>query len=65
MPNPHRANFGETIEIPVPWDPVYQREFSRMIAQLGEHYAQDPLCIGVILTCANAMSGEMHLTKTR
>jgi len=65
VPNPHRANYGETIEIPVPWDPVYQREFSRMIAQLGERYAQDPLCIGVILTCANAMSGEMHLTKTR
>lgn len=65
VPNPHRANYGETIEIPVPWDPIYQREFSRMIAQLGERYAQDPLCVGVVLTCANAMSAEMHLTKTR
>ena len=65
VPNPRRANYGETIEIPVPWDPIYQREFSRMIAQLGERYAQDPLCVCVVLTCANAMSGEMHLTKTR
>jgi len=63
--NPHRANYGETIQIPVPWDPIYQREFSRMIVELGKRYAQDPLCVGVILTCANAMSGEMHLTKTR
>lgn len=65
VPNPHRANYGETIEIPVPWDPIYQREFSRRIAQLGERYAQDPLCVGVVLTCANAMSAEMHLTKGR
>jgi len=65
VPNPHRANYGETIEIPVPWDPIYQREFSRMIAQLGERYAQDPLCVSVVLTCANAISAEMHLPKTR
>ena len=25
--NPHRANFGEAIVIPVPWDPIYQRNF--------------------------------------
>ena len=65
VPNPHRANYGEVIEIPIPWDPIYQREFSRRIAQLGERYAQDPLCVSVVLTCANAMSAEMHLTKTR
>jgi hypothetical protein len=65
VPNPHRADYGQTIEIPVPWDPIYQREFSRMIAQLGERYGQDPLCVSVVLSCANAVSGEMHLTKTR
>ena len=64
VPNPRRANYGETIEIPVPWDPIYQREFSRMIAQLGDVHSR-PLCVCVVLTCANAMSGEMHLTKTR
>ncbi|PYV68407.1 MAG: hypothetical protein DMG97_24870, partial [Acidobacteria bacterium] len=62
--NPHRANFGETVTIPVPWDPIYQRNFSRVIAQLGERYAADPLCVGVVLTCANFMSKEMHLPKT-
>jgi hypothetical protein len=61
--NPHRPNFGETVAIPVPWDPVYQRNFSRLIKQLGEHYAADPLCVSVVLTCANFMSKEMHLPK--
>jgi Beta-galactosidase len=63
--NPHRANVGEAIRIPVPWDPVYERDFSRIIQQLGERYARDPLCVSVVLTCANFLSAEMHLPKTR
>jgi hypothetical protein len=61
--NPNRANVGQAIVIPVPWDPIYQRNFSRVIAQLGEHYANDPLCVSVVLTCANLLSAEMHLPK--
>lgn len=61
--NPHRANFGATIRIPVPWDPNYQRDFSAIIQQLGQHYSSDPLCVSVVLTCANFLSAEMHLPK--
>ncbi len=63
--NPHRANAGETVRIPVPWDPVYEREFAFIIQKLGEHYSDDPLCVSVVLTCANYLSAEMHLPKTR
>jgi len=63
--NPHRANVGEAVRIPIPWDPIYERDFSRIIHQLGERYASDPLCVSVVLTCANFMSAEMHLPKTR
>lgn len=63
--NPHRANVGEAVKLPVPWDPVYEREFTRIIEQLGKKYANDPLCVSVVLTCANFMSAEMHLPKTR
>ena len=62
--NPHRTNFGQEVVIPVPWDPIYQREFSRMIKQFGERYANDPLCVSVVLTCANFMGSEMHLPKS-
>jgi hypothetical protein len=61
--NPHRATFGEAVRIPIPWDPIYQRNFSRVIEQLGDRYASDPLCMGVVITCANFMSKEMHLPK--
>ena len=64
MTNPHRAILARNV-IPVPWDPIYQRNFSRVIRQLGERYAGDPLCVSVVLTCANFMSAEMHLPKTR
>ncbi|MEO7725285.1 MAG: hypothetical protein ABIU29_11480, partial [Chthoniobacterales bacterium] len=63
--NPHRANVGELVKLPIPWDPVYERDFTRIIRQLGEHYASDPLCVSVVLTCANFLSAEMHLPKTR
>ena len=61
--NPHRHNYGDKVRVPVPWDPVYQKHFSRLIRKLGERYAADPRCVGVTLTCANFMSGEMHLPK--
>ncbi len=63
--NPHRANVGEPVKLPIPWDPVYERDFTRIIRQLGEKYASDPLCVSVVLTCANFLSAEMHLPKTR
>ena len=63
--NPHRPNFGQSVVIPIPWDPIYQRDFSRVIKQLGERYASDPLCVSVVLTCANFLSAEMHLPKRR
>jgi hypothetical protein len=62
--NPHRPNFGAAVTIPVPWDPKYQESFSRLITKVGERYSSDPLCVSVVLTCANFMSNEMHLPKT-
>jgi hypothetical protein len=63
--NPHRPNFGAKVTIPIPWDPIYERDFSLMIKELGARYANDPLCVSVVLTCANYLSAEMHLPKTR
>ena len=62
--NPNRSNYGEPASIPVPWDPVFQRHFSRLIKAFGEHYASDSHCVAATLTCANYMSAEMHLPKS-
>jgi hypothetical protein len=61
--NPHRANYGQDVSVPIPWDGIYQRHFSQLIARLGERYSADPLCVSVVLTCANFMGMEMHLPK--
>ena len=39
--------------------------FTRVIQQLGERYAERLTLFSVVLTCANFMSAEMHLPKTR
>ena len=62
--NRYRANVGESVKIPVPWDPAYEKDFSRIIAALGQRYSSDPLCVSVVLTCANYLSAEMHLPRT-
>jgi Beta-galactosidase len=64
VPNRNRPDFGQVVVIPVPWDPIYEQNFSKIIAQLGERYASDPLCVSVVLTCANFLSAEMHLPKS-
>jgi hypothetical protein len=61
--NPHRPNFGQAVRIPIPWDPSYERNFSRVIQELGKRYSSDKLCVSVVLTCANFMSKEMHLPR--
>ncbi len=63
--NPQRANVGEVVRIPVPWDPVFEQNFARIIKRLGDRYAADPACVSVVITCANFMSAEMHLPKRR
>lgn len=61
--NPHRSAYGSAVMIPVPWDYVYQKHYSRLIKTLGERYSSDPLCVSVSVTGANFMSAEMHLPK--
>jgi hypothetical protein len=59
--NPHRPNAAAVVTIPIPWDPIYQRDFSQLIAQLGSRYSPDPLCVSVVQTCANFLSAEMEM----
>src|SRR5947199_2862009 len=40
--NPHRPNFGDTVNVPVPRDPIDQRNVSLVIGQLGQRYAPHP-----------------------
>ncbi len=62
--NPYRKDtYQKEIALPVPWDPVYLKAFADLVAAVGERYADDPLCAGIVLTGANYQSGESHLPK--
>jgi hypothetical protein len=63
-PNPHRKDtYQKLVRIPIPWDPVYLREFEQFVRAAGERYASDPLCVAVTVTGANFQSAEAHLPK--
>jgi hypothetical protein len=63
--NPYRTDtYQKPLRIPVPWDPVFLREFTRFVAAAGRRYAGDPLCAAVTITGANFQSDEAHLPKS-
>jgi hypothetical protein len=47
--------------LPLPWDPVFLSNFTRMIAALGARYAGNPAVTMVGLTGINSVTGEMLL----
>ncbi|MEX0321388.1 MAG: beta-galactosidase [Puniceicoccaceae bacterium] len=62
--NPYRKDtYKQTLRLPIPWDDMYLREFKRLIDTVGNRYADDPYCAGVVITGANYQSGESHLPK--
>jgi len=60
---PFDSGMNGGIRIPVPFDPVYQKCFYRLVETLASRYQSDPWFIAVALTCANSMGGELHLPK--
>lgn len=62
--NPYRKDtYRKTLRLPIPWDKVYLRKFGKLIRSVGERYATDPFCAGVVISGANYQSSESHLPK--
>lgn len=45
---------------PVPWSPELSTRYGELVAELGRHYAKDPLLVGVHITGPTFPSAEMH-----
>lgn len=63
--NPYHKTFDEPLAIPVPWDPVYQEYYIRVLTELSKRYSDDEYFIAIALTMANFMSPEWHLPKSQ
>ncbi len=62
--NPYRKDtYKKPLYLPIPWDADYLREFKHLIDSVGDRYADDPYCAGIVITGANYQSGESHLPK--
>jgi len=58
--NPYHPTAGETLAIPVPWDPVYLKKWLHFVAAFGAKYSGQPAVTIVAITGPSA-GGEMHL----
>jgi acetyl esterase/lipase len=63
--NKFRPNYGEAVNVPLPWDKKYQTYFFQAVGELAKHYASDKQLIAVSMTIANFMSPELHLPHSK
>jgi hypothetical protein len=62
--NPTRYNYGQKIQIPVPWDKTYQKYFYRALNELSKRYKDDSQFVAIAMTIAMYMGPEWHLPMT-
>jgi len=62
--NRYHSTYGETLVTTVPWDPVFLKEWTRMVRSLGERYASNRALAAVCATGPAKTSGEMHLPNS-
>jgi hypothetical protein len=60
--NPHHgARYRTALKMPLPWDPIWQRQYERILRELGKRYADDPRCLSIVLTVSR--TAEMHFPR--
>jgi hypothetical protein len=62
--NPHKKTQGETMQTPIPWDPVFLKKWTAFIKAMGRKYADNPTVVLIQMVGPNKHGGEMHLPKT-
>jgi len=55
---------GQTVTIPVPWDPVYLGRWTAFVSALGQRYHDDPSLVLIQMAGPTANTAEMHLPKS-
>ena len=58
--NPYHETSGQTLHMPVPWDPVYLEKWRQFVAAFGAAYAGHPN-VTIVAISGPAAGGEMHL----
>ena len=63
-PNAFDPDFGNTVTIPVFWDPVFLARKLELIAAMGRRYAGHPAVSLVAVNCAAALSDDWNVPHT-
>jgi hypothetical protein len=56
---------GTKMSTPVPWDPIFLKAWTHLIAVFGRRYDKEPAVVMVQMAGLDYTGGEMHLPKTK
>lgn len=63
--NTYRRSNGRTLQIPIPWDPVFLRQWRAFIQALGKQYGANDSVVLVHMVGPTKHGGEMHLPRSK
>lgn len=58
--NENHRTYGQVLQMPAPWDPVYQSYLRQLVAVFGEEYADNPT-VRIVAVTGGGVYDEMHL----
>ena len=59
------GNFCQSQNVPIPWDPVFLRKWTALVAAFGAHYANDPHVVQVKITGIDITTDETVMPHSR
>jgi len=61
----YQPTYGQTVTIPVFWDPIFLDKKKRFIAAKGQHFANNANIVLVSISCANATTDDWQMPSTK
>lgn len=63
--NRYHDTYGQTVTIPVFWDPIFLTKKKNFIAAMGRHFAANPHIVLVTVSCANANTDDWYVPSQK
>jgi hypothetical protein len=61
----YSPTYNQTVTIPAFWDPTFLEKKKRFIAEMGQHFADNPHVVLVAVSCANATTDDWVVPSSK
>jgi hypothetical protein len=63
--NKYSTTYGQTLTIPVFWDPIFLAKKKNFITAMGQHFAANPHIVLVAVSCVNAITDDWNVPSQK